>query len=220
MESNSRKGRRTLMNYNWERPKSKKEMFWERLKAKPKNQNLIITVIISMVIFGVIQIFIFQPTENYLRGLSNLQGLSNLGRLDLEFAWTEERINTIFSLWQSPGIFRQFVITIIDFFYLICYCLILAGLIFLVARKLHDEFQKVLFISALIPILAGIFDIFENIFLLIMLGANEAVLSIFPFITSISSTIKFVLIYIGVGFFLIGIIGILLYHYEIIDYRD
>ena len=208
------------MSYNWEKPKSKRDIFFENLKVKPKQTRLIIAILISLVIFGIIQVLIFQPTENYLKSLTNIDGITNLGVLELEFAWTQERINLIFSVWTPEGIFREFIITIIDFFYLICYCIVLAGLILLVARKLHDKFQKVELRLILIPIFAGVFDIVENIFLLIMLGTNQAITPFFPLIASISAIIKFVLIYMGVIGFMAGIVGILLYHYEVLEYED
>ena len=208
------------MSYNWEKPKSKRDRFLDKIKEIPKQSHLLIAILICVVIFGMIQVFIFQPTEVYLKSLSNIDGVSNLGVLELEFAWTEERITTIFSVWKSDGIFREFIITIVDFVYLICYCIVLAGLILLVARKLHDKFQKAELIMTLIPILAGTFDILENIFLLMMLGFNQSILPVFPLIVSISAIIKFILIYMSAICFLAGIVGILLYHYEVLEHED
>ena len=208
------------MSYNWEKPRSKMKMFWDNLKEKPKTQNLIIYTLICMIIFVIIQVYLFQPTEVYLRSLSDIHGLTNLGVLDLEFAWTAERIDLIFSIWNAEGISRQIIVTIIDFFYIFCYCVILIGLILLVARKLHDRFQKIEIMMILFPIMAGVFDVIENIFLLIMLGANQSLMPAFPLITSISATIKFILIYVSVGCFLTGFVGILLYHYEFLEFDD
>ena len=192
------------MSYNWERPKSKRARFLEKLKEKPKRLHLVITIILSLVLLVIIYLYIFQPVENYLRSLSNL------GVMDLAFAWTNERIDFIFSAWQSEGVFRELIVTIVDFVFIACYCILLSALILLVARKLHGKFQRVELHLVFIPILAGIFDIVENVFLLIMLGSNQAVVFFFPLITSICALIKFTLIYMGIIFFLAGIVGIIL----------
>lgn len=199
------------MSYNWERPKSKRSQFLENLKEKPKRLHLGVAIIISLVLLVVIYLYVFQPIENYLRSLSNL------GVMDLTFSWTSVRIDYIFSAWQSEGIFREFIVTIIDFMFIACYCIVLSGLILLVTRKLHDKFQRVELHMVFIPILAGIFDITENIFLLIMLGSNQAVVFLFPLITSICALIKFILIYTGIICFLAGVVGIILYHYEVLE---
>jgi hypothetical protein len=200
------------MSYKWERPKSKREQFLDNLKEKPKRLHLVVAIIVSLVLVVIMYLYIFQPVEDYLRRLSSL------GLMDLLFSWRSERIDYIFTAWQSEGIFREFIITIIDFPFIVCYCMALSGLILLVARRLHDKFQKVELHMVFIPILAGIFDIVENIFLLIMLGSNQAVVFWFPLITSICALIKVILIYTGIICFLAGIVGIILYHYEILEF--
>jgi len=199
------------MSYNWERPKSKREQFLDNLKEKPKLLHLVLAIIVGLVLVVIIYLYIFQPVEEYLRSLSSL------GLMDLLFSWNPEKINYIFTAWQPDGVFREFVITIIDFPFIACYCIALSGLVLLVGRKLHDKFQRIEMHMVFIPILAVIFDITENIFLLIMLGSNQAVLFLFPLITSICALIKFILIYAGIICFLAGIIGIILYHYEILE---
>ena len=200
------------MSYNWERPKSRREKVLDNIKEKPKRLHLVVAIIVSLVVVVIIYLYIFQPVEDYLRGLSSL------GLMDLLFSWTTDRIDYIFTVWQSEGIFREFIITIIDFPFIACYCIALSGLILLVARRLHDKFQRVELHLVFIPILAGIFDILENIFLLIMLGSNQAVGFLFPLITSICALIKFILIYTGIVCFLAGVVGIILYHYEILEF--
>jgi len=200
------------MSYNWERPKSKRDQFLDKLKEKPKRLHLVIAIIVGLVLVVIIYLFIFKPVDNYLRDLSNL------GLMDLLFSWTSDRVDYIFSAWQADGIFREFITTIIDFPFILCYCIVLSGLVLLVARKLHDKFQRIEMHMVFIPILAGIFDITENIFLLIMLGSNQAVGFLFPLITSICALIKFILIYTGIICFLAGVVGIILYHYEILEF--
>lgn len=200
------------MSYNWERPKSKRDQFLDNLKENPKRSHLIVAIIVSLVLLIIIYLYIFQPTDNYLRSLSNL------GLMDLLFSWTTDRIDYIFSAWQADGIFREFITIIIDFPFIACYCIVLSGLILLVARKLHDRFQRIEIHMVFIPILAGIFDITENIFLLIMLGSNQAIGILFPLITSICALIKFILLYTGIVCFLAGVVGIILYHYEILEF--
>jgi hypothetical protein len=200
------------MSYNWEKPKSKRDKFLDNLKEKPKRLHIVVAIVISLVLVVIIYLYIFQPVEDYLRGLSNL------GLMDLLFSWTSDRVDFIFTAWQSEGIFRELIITIIDFPFIACYCIVLSGLILLVARKLHDRFQRVELYLVFIPIFAGIFDITENILLLIMLGSNQSVTFLFPLITSICAMIKFILIYTGITCFLAGIVGIILYHYEVLEF--
>ena len=200
------------MSYNWDRPKSKRDEFLDNLKQKPKRLHLVVAIIVGLVLIVIIYLYIFQPVENYLIGLSNI------GLMDLLFSWTTDRVDTIFAAWQSEGIFREFIITVIDFPFIACYCIVLSGLILLVARELHDKIQRVELHLVFIPILAGIFDGIENIFLLIMMGSNQSVVFLFPLITSICALIKFILLYTGIVCFLAGVVGIILYHYEILEF--
>jgi hypothetical protein len=59
---------------------------------------------------------------------------------------------------------------------------------------------------SLTPVIAGIFDLIENINLLIMINDNPNFASFVPFIASLSATIKFGFLLIGAIFFLIALL--------------
>ena len=59
---------------------------------------------------------------------------------------------------------------------------------------------------SLTPIVAGIFDLIENINLLIMLNMTPDFASFVPLITSISATIKFGFLIVGAIYFVVALV--------------
>ena len=82
----------------------------------------------------------------------------------------------------------------------------LFALILLVSRKLNEKILNIGLYMSLTPIIAGIFDIIENINLLIMLNETPAFASFVPLIASLSATIKFGFLIVGAIFFLLALI--------------
>ena len=81
-----------------------------------------------------------------------------------------------------------------------------SGGILLVTRKLEGRTQKIGLIITLTPFIALVFDVIENINLLLMLANDSFIRSGSPFIASLCATIKFSIIFLGWAFLLYGLI--------------
>ncbi|TXT62465.1 MAG: conserved membrane protein of unknown function [Promethearchaeota archaeon] len=176
-------------------------MFLDKLKEFPRTRYLLIITIGAFILFILINQLIFAP-------LSKLVSTYNV--LDLEFAWTTDRTAVIFSSWGIEGIEAQTLGVYWDFLYIFGYGFFISGCILLVYRKLSGKIQKIGLYITILPLVAGIFDLIENINLLIMLQNPANFSSIVPFIASITALTKFSLLILGIGFFFIGLIFLLI----------
>ena len=93
-----------------------------------------------------------------------------------------------------------------DFFYIIGYVSFAFGGILLVTRKVSGSFQKLGLYVSIIALLSGLFDLIENIFLLIMFQNPSTIPTFAPPIAAIMAAIKFSCLAIALLYFVIGII--------------
>jgi len=172
-------------------------MILEKIKKYPSDLSLLIAAAIGVVILLTINILVFEPMSKavYMYGI-----------LDFEFAWTKEQIILIFTTWGPAGMALQEAGVYWDFLYILGYVVPLFTLIIFFSRKLVDRVTKIGFFMSLTPIVAGIFDLIENIFLLIMLNKTPDFASFVPLIASVSATIKFGFLIIGAIFFLVALV--------------
>ena len=169
----------------------------EKLKKYPSDLILLIVSAIAIVILLTINILIFGPLL-YSGGMYNI--------LHFEFAWTTEQILIIFGVWGEEVMTLQAAGVYWDFLFIIGYTVPLFALILLVSRKLNEEILNIGLYMSLTPFIAGIFDIIENINLLIMLNETPAFASGVPLIASLSATIKFGFLIVGAIFFLVALV--------------
>jgi len=172
-------------------------MFLEKLKNSPKNLILVIIAIIGFLIFILINQLVFAPLAKLV---------PTYGILDFEFAWIPETIQTIFTVWGTEGMNLQTLGVYWDLLYIIGYSLFIFGSIVLVSRRLTRKLENVGLILSLTPLIAGLFDLIENINLLIMLNNPNTFPSFIPLVTSISATIKFGFLFIGIIFFFLALV--------------
>ena len=172
-------------------------MILKKLEKSPSDLILLIAAAIGIIILLTINFLIFEPLET---------SVNYYGILDFEFAWTKEQIIEIFTTWGPLGMALQEAGVYWDFLYIIGYVTPLFALILYISRKLEDTMVKIGLYMSLTPILAGIFDLIENINLLIMLNESPNFASFVPLIASISATIKFGFLLIGAIFFLIALV--------------
>lgn len=175
-------------------------MFLEKLIEFPKNKAVILITLIAFILALLISQFIMAPIE------AELIGSTGYGVIEFEFAWTSEQINRIFKAWGSEGKKKEAFVTYIDFLFIPCYCVFMAGCILLVTRKLEGKLQEIGLYMTILPFVAGIFDVIENISLLLMLTYDAFIWSLSPFIASLCATIKFSLIFIAIIFFVVALI--------------
>lgn len=174
-------------------------MYLDKLKEIPKNLYLIIMFVGGVVLFLIINTLVFQT-------FSGLSLFATYGILDFEFAWTVEQVELIFTAWGSAGITLQDSGVYWDFIYIIGYVSFAFGGILLVTRKVSGNFQKIGLYVSFIAIFSGIFDIIENIFLLIMLQNSSNIPAFAPPIATIMAAIKFSCLAIALLYFVIGLI--------------
>ena len=172
-------------------------MILEKLKKSPSDLILLNIAAIGIIILLVINIFVFEPLAN--------SGFF-YGILDFEFAWTSEQISLIFTDWGSEGMALQAAGIYWDFFYIIGYSVPLFALILLFTRKLSGKIVDIGLYMSLTPLVAGIFDLVENINLLIMLNDTPNFASFVPLTASITAFIKFGFLLVGATFFLVVLV--------------
>jgi len=174
-------------------------MFLDKLKEIPRNLYLLILFLGGFILFIAINTLVFQA-------LSTSSLFTTYGILNFEFAWTIEQVELIFTAWGSTGMALQEAGVYWDFIYIIGYVSFAFGGIVLVTRKVSGNFQKVGLYVSFIAVLSGVFDVIENIFLLIMLQ-NPGTVPIFaPPIAGIMATIKFTCLAIALIYFVIGLV--------------
>ena len=176
-------------------------MFLKKLIQFPRTLYVLMITIGAFILFILINQLVFAP-------LSAEISLYNV--LDFEFAWNSDRISIIFAAWGTSGMKAQALGVYWDFLYIIGYGFFITGCIVLVSRILSGKLQTLGLYFSLTPLLAGVFDLIENINLLIMLQNPTSFNSIIPFIASLSATIKFSLLFIGIGFFFIALVLLLI----------
>ena len=172
-------------------------MLLDRFKESPKDKVVIIITIIGLAIVLLTYVLIFMPIE---------ASVPTYGILDYEFAWTPDKVETIFSIWGSDGINRQTSAIYWDFLYIVGYVSLALGLILLVLRRLEGKIHTIGLYFTLTPFLTGIFDVIENINLLIMLGTPTQISPINPLLASLFALIKFSVLFAAIGYFLIALI--------------
>ena len=175
-------------------------MFLERFKESPKEKLVIILTLVGLAIVLLLYILVFMPIE---------ASVSTYGILDYEFAWTSDRVEIIFSAWGANGIAKQILSVYWDFLYIVGYVSLALGLILLVLRRSEGKMQTLGLYFVLAPFLTGIFDIIENMNLLVMLSNPTPILSINPFLASISALIKFSFLFAAIGYFVIALLIII-----------
>jgi len=174
-------------------------MFLDKLKETPKSRSLIFLLIGGFLIFILINMLVYIPLGQIVQGHSII---------DFEFAWVPEQVLVIFASWGEEGMILQAIGVFWDYLYIVGYVSFLFGGTLLVARELSGKWQKIgLYVSA-IAILAGLFDMTENIFLLIMLYYPSTIISILPATTGIMATLKFAGIFIALFYFIPGMIAV------------
>ena len=177
-------------------------MFLERFKESPKDKLVLILTISSLVIVFLVYILIFIPIE---------ASVSTYGILDYEFAWTPDRVQAIFSAWGANGIAKQILAVYWEFLYIVGYVSLALGLILLVLRRSEGKMQTLGLYFTLAPFLTGIFDIIENINLLVMLSNPTPILTINPITASICALIKFSFLFAAIGYFIATLIILLVF---------
>lgn len=176
-------------------------MFLDKFKEFPENRILYLITIVGFLIVLLVEIFVFIPIE---------AAVSRYGILDYEFAWTTSQVEIIFSVWGASGIDNQITAIYWDFLFIIGYVSLAFGLIVIALRKSDGKIQNIGTFITMTPFLTGFLDIIENGFLLKMTNIPTSVSDPFPLVASLSATLKFGFLFVGIIYFVIAIISIVI----------
>ncbi|MFX0135802.1 MAG: hypothetical protein ACFFDN_19320 [Candidatus Hodarchaeota archaeon] len=132
------------------------------------------------------------------------------GILDFEFTWTPDRAETILAVWGAQGIFQETLAIFWDFLFIVGYVSLTFGLIVLVLRRSENKLQTIGLFMTITPFLTGIFDIIENINLIVMLSNPTSILPVNPLMASISALLKFGFLFAAIIYFVIALIIVLI----------
>jgi hypothetical protein len=168
-------------------------MFLDKLKEFPKNRTLIISTIIAYIPFIIITIFVYIFNE------IALEVNTGFGVLDFELAWTSDQINQIFTAWGAAEMERQAIVTWIDYIYIISYSIFGFLAVLVITRRFGGNLQKIGLYMTFATTIAGIFDAFENINLLLMLYDPIFISSICPLLATICAVFKISFLGLGIG---------------------
>lgn len=175
----------------------------DKLKEAPKQKILIISTLIGFVLF-------ISLTLAFSMITSGMSQFATYGVLNFEFAWTAEQITIIFTAWGTEGMNIQALAVYLDFLYIVGYSSFIFGLLLIIARKMEGKIQDITILIALTAFIAGIFDVIENINLLILLGNPANVQTLNASTASFCASIKFGLLFVEIIWFLITLIVLLI----------
>jgi len=176
----------------------------DKLKESPSKKLLLIITSGALVSFIIITI-LFQLDN------ATVSALSPYGILHFEFAFTPAAAQAIVTNWAitipsvTPIILNGIYL---DFVYIAAYGLALMSANILIVRALSDHWWNFGIICGIAPIIAGILDIVENINLLTILNNPSGFPAFAPPVAAVCAGIKFGLLFLAIGFFLLG--GIIL----------
>ncbi len=170
----------------------------QRLDTAPRKNIVLGAVIIALIAF-IILIFLFQNIEAAVAS-------TGYGILDLEFAWTAAQASTILTAWGSTLIPLEVQGTYLDFVFIPSYVTLIAGLTLLLTRRFTGRAKTLGFLLVLATLLAGVLDVVENLYLLIMMAAPTIIADSTPFFASLCASSKFALLIITIAYFFVGLV--------------
>ncbi|MHA2237636.1 MAG: hypothetical protein ACXAB2_04595 [Candidatus Hodarchaeales archaeon] len=176
----------------------------KRLQEFPSTKIVIFLTCLGSIL-SLIFLFVMQPVE------SELTSNTPYGVLDLEFAWTVEQIERIFTAWGDDLISKELGVTFLDFGFLVSYSLALSGITLLLTRRgIFGRLTEWGYLFTVFPLIAASFDVIENINLILMLTSTSSVPSFAPLVASFSAVIKFGMLIVTIIFWIIGFFAFIL----------
>ncbi len=176
----------------------------EKLQTSPSKKKLLVITLVSLAVFIVLTI-IFRFYETAL----NPDG-TGYGIIEFEFAFDQATATTMLSTWGSAGRAIALESVYLDFIYIAAYGIGLFCLTIHLMRALKDRWHNIGLIFGIAALLAGIFDIIENINLMIILNEPSTFPASAPLIAGVCAGIKFSLLFASIGFIAFGAIALLL----------
>lgn len=123
------------------------------------------------------------------------RGLPQLTMVEFEVCWDSEHAQKLMGGWTDDVRSEVRRAVRADFFFIIAYVLLLMGLVLLSAREASDETRGLGVGLALAPVLAGLFDVVENLCLFQVLDRPAQPSPTAIVAASTLATLKFALIF-------------------------
>jgi hypothetical protein len=174
----------------------------EKLKTSPSKKIVILITLIAFIPFLILTI-IFQLDGAALAS-------SGYGIVSFEFAFSETMAKTMLMAWGPTLIPLVLRGTYMDFGYIASYGFFMMGVMILIVRALQDRWQSIALFCTISPFIAGVFDIVENINLIMMLNDPVGFPSFAPTVASICAICKFGFLLLVIGFAAIAVIALLI----------
>ncbi|MHA1988560.1 MAG: hypothetical protein ACW98D_18160 [Promethearchaeota archaeon] len=177
-------------------------MFIDKFKEFPKSRISYILAAVGFLIVLLVEIFVFLPIESTV-------STSGYGILDYEFSWSASQVLAIFAAWGPSGVTNQITAIYWDFLFIVGYVILAFSLISLVFQRSNETIQTIGKYVPITPFVTGVFDIIENVYLLIMATTPSSIIDTNAILASLSATLKFGFLIVGIIFFIGALIHVL-----------
>jgi hypothetical protein len=139
-------------------------------------------------------------------GAELLASSSQYSIVRFELAFTKAKAMEIISSWNDAQKLAARRSILFDFIFIVGYVLIFFSVTSLLSALNKVKLRKFGQRAAILPLIAGAFDVTENMFLLLILAAADFMPGVFPVIAGICASLKFALLgfTVLVWIFLIG----------------
>ena len=145
----------------------------------------------------------------------SMQGLENelmvpephYGIVQYEFIFSVDKAKQIIDTWGDELVPKAEKSLWVDFIFIPGYALIFFSITYLFGLWHKGAIRRWGKCIAIFPFVAGLFDVIENTFLLLILKAPESIPGAYPLIASSSASVKFVLLLIPVIFWFVSIVA-------------
>ncbi len=107
------------------------------------------------------------------------------------------------------GINNQIIAIYWDFLFIVGYVFLTFSLIIIVFQRSSEKIQNIGIYVTIIPFLTGSFDVIENLLLLVMATNPSSITNPNALLASLSATIKFGLLFVGIFYFIGALILII-----------
>lgn len=168
----------------------------ESLKTRPAQSVVVAMTLVTLV--TTVLVWIAMQADEAI-----MQAVGGYGIVDYELAFTTERASVILAAWGPTGRLAARHSLWVDYGFMPSYGLLFAGIALLIARRLGGKFQRLGLRLTLAPLVAAAFDAIENVMLLIVLSAGEIVPSAPILAAGICASVKFLLLAVVLGFWLV-----------------
>ncbi|MHA1969957.1 MAG: hypothetical protein ACW964_19455, partial [Candidatus Hodarchaeales archaeon] len=179
----------------------------KKLETTPSHKVLIVLTGVSTVL-TIIIFMMMRPVE------AALKAASPYGVMELEFAWTVDKMNLILTTWEqadSSFISQEIFVTLLDYGFLIAYSTLFACITLLISRKLlYDRIQLAGYYLTFASFIAALFDGLENLNLIMMLSSPSNFPNFSPFLASTFALFKFSLLILIICFWIVCTVWVII----------